>query len=328
MAVTAKAAASADERSIVISRTIAAPRELVFEAWTDPRHLAQWWGPNGFTTTTQSFDMRPGGVWRFVMHGPDGRDYDNRITFDEIAKPERIVYHHGGGGDVEPVQFRTTVTFDAAGGRTKLTLRMVFPTAEERDRVVREYGAEEGGHQTVARLADYVARMAAPGAGAAGVPFTITRALDAPRPLVWQAWTEPDRLKRWWGPKGFIVRHCTLDLRPGGVFHYGLVTPNGQEMWGKFVYREIVAPERLVFVSSFSDGDGKTMRSPFSESWPLEVLASLTFSEDRGRTMLALHSVPVNATQAEQDTFAVWHGSMQQGWTGTLDQLAGHLSES
>ena len=96
-------------------REFDAPRALVWQAWTDPKHLAQWWGPNGFSTTTSAFDMRPGGVWRFVMHGPDGRDYENRITFDEIVKPERIRYHHGGGSDVEPVQFRTTVTFEDLG---------------------------------------------------------------------------------------------------------------------------------------------------------------------------------------------------------------------
>jgi uncharacterized protein YndB with AHSA1/START domain len=94
-----------DPRSIVATRVLDAPRELVFSAWTDQKHLAQWWGPNGFTTTTYAFDFRAGGVWRFVMHGPDGRDYENRITFDEIVEPERIVYHHGGGDDVEPVQF-------------------------------------------------------------------------------------------------------------------------------------------------------------------------------------------------------------------------------
>ena len=132
----------------------------MFEAWTDPKHLAQWWGPNGFTTTTSAFDMRPGGVWRFVMHGPDGRDYENRITFDEIVKPERFVYHHGGGDDVEPVQFRTTVTFEDLGGnRTRLTLHAVFPSAAERDRVIKEYGADKGAEQTLSRLADYVAKL-------------------------------------------------------------------------------------------------------------------------------------------------------------------------
>jgi uncharacterized protein YndB with AHSA1/START domain len=139
------------------TRVFDAPRELVFEAWTDPKHLAEWWGPNGFTTTTSAFDMRPGGVWRFVMHGPEGRDYENRITFDEIVKPERIAYHHGGGDNVEPVQFRTTVTFEDLGGKTRLTMRGVFPSAAERDRVIKEYGADKGLAQTLARLADFVA---------------------------------------------------------------------------------------------------------------------------------------------------------------------------
>jgi uncharacterized protein YndB with AHSA1/START domain len=148
-----------DPRTIVGVREFDAPRELVFEAWTDPEHLAQWWGPDGFTTTTSAFDMRPGGVWRFVMHGPDGRDYENRITFDEVVKPERLVYHHGGGDDVEPVQFRTTVTFEDIGGRTRLTMRGVFPSSAERDRVIREYGADKGLVQTLTRLGEYVAKM-------------------------------------------------------------------------------------------------------------------------------------------------------------------------
>ena len=145
---------------MVGAREIDAPRDLVWSVWTDPRHLAQWWGPNGFTTTTSAFDMRPGGVWRFVMHGPDGRDYENRITFDEIVKPERLIYHHGGGSDVEPVQFRTIVTFEDLGdSRTRVTLRGTFPSAEERARVIKEYGADKGLVETLARLADYVARQ-------------------------------------------------------------------------------------------------------------------------------------------------------------------------
>jgi uncharacterized protein YndB with AHSA1/START domain len=148
-----------DPRAIVGTRVFDAPRELVWTAWTDPKHLAQWWGPIGFTTTTSAFDMRPGGVWRFVMHGPDGRDYQNRITFDEIVKPERIVYRHGGGEDVEPVQFTQTVTFEDVGGKTKLIWRGVFPSAAERERVIKEYGADKGLVQTLSRLADYVAAL-------------------------------------------------------------------------------------------------------------------------------------------------------------------------
>ena len=145
-----------DPRLIIGIREFDAPRELVFSVWTDAK--PQWWGPNGFTTTTSRFEFRPGGVWRFVMHGPDGRDYQNRVTFDEIVPPERIVYRHGGGDDVEPVQFRQTVIFEDLGGRrTRITWRGDFPSAAERDRVIKEYGAAEGLVQTMARLADYVA---------------------------------------------------------------------------------------------------------------------------------------------------------------------------
>jgi uncharacterized protein YndB with AHSA1/START domain len=150
-----------DVLAIIAMRVFDAPRELVFKAWSDPRHLAQWWGPDGFTATTQAFDMRPGGIWRFVMHGPDGRDYENRVTYDEIVKPERIRYHHGGGEDVEPVQFHTTVTFENLGGnRTRPTLHAVFPSAAARDRVIKEYGADKGAVQTLSRLGDYLAKMA------------------------------------------------------------------------------------------------------------------------------------------------------------------------
>jgi uncharacterized protein YndB with AHSA1/START domain len=148
-----------DPRSIIGVRVFDAPRDLVFSVWTDPKHLAQWWGPTGFTTTTSSFDMRPGGVWRFVMHGPDGRDYQNRITFEEIVPPTRIVYRHGGDDDVEPVRFTTTVTFQDIGGKTRITMRLDFPSAAERDRVNAEYGADKGLAQTLTRLEQHVVKM-------------------------------------------------------------------------------------------------------------------------------------------------------------------------
>ena len=147
-------------RTILTTRVYDAPRALVFEAFTDPKHLAQWWGPDGFRTTTSAYECKPGGVWRFVMHGPDGRDYQNRITFDEVVPPERIVYRHGGGDDVEPVQFRTTVAFEDLGKRTRIVMRMDFPSAAERDRVIKEYGADKGLVQTLGRLAEHVAALA------------------------------------------------------------------------------------------------------------------------------------------------------------------------
>jgi uncharacterized protein YndB with AHSA1/START domain len=147
-------------REILVAREFDAPRELVFDAWTQPEHAGQWWGPTGFTTTTLRMDVRPGGVWEHVMHGPDGVDYPNRTIYEEVVRPERLVYSHGGNkpGDVD-VQFRVTVTFEDVGGKTRLTMRSVFPSVEDRERVVRDYGALEGAHQHLGRLAQYLPQM-------------------------------------------------------------------------------------------------------------------------------------------------------------------------
>jgi uncharacterized protein YndB with AHSA1/START domain len=143
------------DREIVLERLLDAPRQLVFDAFTTPEHVVHWWGPTGFTITNHEMDVRPGGVWRFMMHGPDGVDYPNLVEFIEVSRPERLVYQHRGEGSDEST-FQVTVTFDDAGGRTRLTMRMVFPSAEARDFVVREFGAIERGNETLDRLASYV----------------------------------------------------------------------------------------------------------------------------------------------------------------------------
>ena len=141
-------------REIVASRVFDAPRELVWKAWSDPKHIVQWWGPNGFTTTMQEMDFRPGGVWRFVMHGPDGTDYQNKSIYREIVKPERITYSHVSG----PL-FEATVTFTAQGDNTRVEVRMVFESAELREKVAKDFGAVEGLHQTLERLGQRLAIM-------------------------------------------------------------------------------------------------------------------------------------------------------------------------
>ena len=159
-AITKNHATSTANREIVITRVFDAPRELVWEAWTNPEHVVHWWGPNGFTTTIEKMDVRVGGVWKHVMHGPDGKDYPNKSVFTEVIKPERIEFSHDGGTKGKPgVQFDATWTFEALGVQTKVTIYMLFPTASDRDRVVKEYGAIEGGKQTLARLADYLAKI-------------------------------------------------------------------------------------------------------------------------------------------------------------------------
>jgi uncharacterized protein YndB with AHSA1/START domain len=147
-------------RELVFTRVFDAPRELLFEVWTDPNHLARWWGPRGFTITSLEMDARPGGMWRLIMHGPDGVDYKNRIVYLEVARPERLVYKHAGEEKDEAVRFTVTVTFEEAAGKTRLTMRMVFDSAQERDHVVRTYGAEQGAMQTLERLREHLATIA------------------------------------------------------------------------------------------------------------------------------------------------------------------------
>jgi len=160
------------------------------------------------------------------------------------------------------------------------------------------------------------------------VEFVITRVFDAPRDLVFKVWTEPAHLMQWWGPKGFTMQKCELDLRPGGTFHYGLRAPDGSDMWGRFVYREIVVPERLVFVVSFADKDGNIVRHPWNAHWPLETLSTVTFAAQDGRTRITVQWVPHNATDKERETFREGRESMQQGWTGTFDQLTDYLTKA
>ncbi|MCE9556437.1 MAG: SRPBCC domain-containing protein [Planctomycetes bacterium] len=159
-------------------------------------------------------------------------------------------------------------------------------------------------------------------------PFIITRTFDAPRELVWKAWTERDRLMEWFGPKGFTMSVGELDFRPGGTFHYCLKSAEGHAMWGKWVYREIVPPERIVLVSSFSDEQGGKTRHPMAADWPLETLSTTTFSEQNGKTTITIEWSPLNATDAERRMFDSAHAGMNQGWGGTFEQLEAYLGKT
>jgi uncharacterized protein YndB with AHSA1/START domain len=461
-------------REIVITRLLDAPRELVWDAWTDPQKVVQWWGPRGFTTTHEVMDLRAGGVWKRTMHGPDGKDYPNKSVFIEVVKPERLVYSHGGGtkGEVGAT-FIATITFEAVGSKTRLTMRSVFPTPAVREHVVKVYRAVEGGNQTLDRLEEHlgssvkpgllvktrildasreavfaawteparlqrwwgpvgftnpvcqfdlkpggairidmrapdgtvypmtgrvvefvkptklvfeaaalnaarepvlevmntltiedyggrtkltlharVTRAAGDGEGyAAGMDdgwkqslerlagelvkrepdskeFTLTREIAAPRERVWKAWTEASHLTAWWGPRGCKIRIVKLELEPGGVFHYAMGFPDGSEVYGRFTYLEIVKPERLVWVNSFSDEQGNVAPHPMAPGWPLEMRTSVTFTEAGGKTILSLRSVAQNASETERKTFEDGFASMTAGFNGTFDQLVAHLTKA
>lgn len=306
--------APASDREIVATRIFDAPREIVWRMWTDPEHIAKWWGPDGFTNTIQHMDVRPGGEWEFIMHGPDGTDYKNKFVYVEVTSPRRIVYDHVTG----PL-FRSSVTFAEVGEKTRVHVRMRFDDASIREHVAKEFHAIEGLEQNLNHLADRLAAVA-------DEELVITRVFNAPRDLVFKAWTEAEHLRRWWGPKGFKMLQCSVDLRPGGMFHYGMEAPNGAQMWGKFVYREIVPPERLVFVVSFSDKDAGTVRAPFSENWPLQVFNAVTFEEQQGKTIVTLRGGAFAASEEERAAYKAMHPSMQQGFAGTFAQLDEYLA--
>lgn len=313
-------------REIMISRDYDAPLALVWKAWTEPAHLAQWWGPNGFSITTFEYNFRPGGIWRFLMHGPDGRDWANRVTFREIVPHKKLVYDHGGEGADKGIQFHVTVTFAEKAGRTNVTMRSVFPTREELDKVVRENGALEGAKQHTARLAAYLPKLADQG-HAAEKAFVFARELSAPRPLVFKAWTEPDQLARWWGPKGMKLEVLAADIRVGGRFHYAMIAPGGETMWGLMVFRELEPTQRIVWVNSFADKAGKIARAPFSPLIPLEMHNTVLL-EDRGpKTLLTLRSGPINATKEERAFFEGMFKGMEAGFGGSFEQLEAWLTK-
>ena len=156
--------------------------------------------------------------------------------------------------------------------------------------------------------------------------ITFTRVLDAPRELVFKAWTEPGHFANWWGPKGFTLEVVKMDARPGGEFLGFQTSPDGNHvMWGKFAYQEVLEPEKVAFIQSFSDEHGSTIRAPFSANWPLEIINIITLEDDEGKTVLTLKGGPVNASAEEQEAYNSMATMLQQGLEGTFDQLADYL---
>lgn len=310
----ATATETSSSAEIVAARTFDAPRDLIWKMWTDPEHTAKWWGPNGFTNTIEKMDVRPGGEFVLVMHGPDGTDYPNRFVFREVVKPERIAYSHLSG----PL-FEATTTFAEDGGKTTVTVRMEFATAELRNKVVEQFGADRGLEEELGKLDAYLTKMQRPD------EFVISRLFDAPRDLVFRAWADPAELQKWFGPKGAENFYSKGEVKPGGVYHYGMRVPAMGEVWGRWVYREIVPPERLVWVNSFSDKDGGVARHPMAPTWPAELLTTVTFDDEGGKTRVTVRWVPINAGDDERDTFIAAKESMKGGWTGTFDRLDDYL---
>jgi uncharacterized protein YndB with AHSA1/START domain len=304
------------DRAILLSRVVQASPQRVWEALTDPAQLAQWWGPNGFRTTTESIEVRPGGLWKSTMHGPDGRDYPNWARYVEVVPPERLTYDHGGGKPGETrADFHMRITLEDLGGRTKVTFRHLFARKEDRDYVVREYGALEGGKQTLAHLAEHVAPTPPQGKAQVAVPpgtreIRVVRVFDAPRAKVWRALTEPELLARWWGRGNKLVVE-RFEARPGGHWRFVEHSEGGpQGFEGRFA--DLQPPERLVMTFEWDGMPGHVALQDMS----LEELPD-------GRTKLVATSLFM--TQEDRDGMVAsgMEGGMNESYAALDKVLAG-----
>ena len=288
------------------TRVLPYPPERVFAAFRDGAQLARWWGPRGFANEFHEFDLRPGGRWRFDMVAPDGSRHAQEKTFKEVDAPHRIVLAHAQSGH----DFDMSMTFDAVPEGTRVTWRMRFASAADLARVHKHI--VEGNEQNFDRLAQHLAATASDAAA-----IVLQRTFAASREKVWRAWTEPALLARWWSPSSMTPVIRALDLRPGGVFHYGMRDAEGKTTWGIATYREIVAPARIVYVDSFADEHGRLAHPSaygMSDSHPVESLVTITFEETVGGTLVTLrHEIPATTTE---------RAGAVEGWSEMLKRMA------
>ena len=288
---------STAERELLLSRLFNAPIELVWEVWTKPEHIKNWWGPNGFQNTIFKMDVRPGGVWDFVMHGPDGTNYKNKSVFKEVIKHKKIVYDHISGP-----RFLTTIEFEKQEDKTFIKWHMLFESREEFIQVVKTFKADEGLRQNMDKMATYLDK------GYASDELTITRIINAPKELVFKAWTDAKMLAKWWGPNGFTSPVCEIDVKPGGRIYIDMKAPDGTVYPMDGEVHEIIPNEKFVFMSAALDENNKRL---------FEVMNTLTLTEENGKTKLTLHAKVSNIRPEGKQHVS----GMNEGWSQSIERL-------
>lgn len=309
-------AAKSKPNEIALSRVYDAPVNMVWDAWVEPEQVAQWWGPRGFTLTTAHKDVRTGGSWKYVMHGPDGTDYPNHTKFLEVEKHRRLVYDHGGNDD-QPPMFRVTVVFTPVGEKTKMDMTMAFvdaPTAKQTKKFIRE----AGGNATWDRLAEYLAK---------DDRFVINRTFDAPIDLVFDMWTKPEHIAAWLPPTGFTMAYRRAEIRPGGSSFAMMTNGQGLTMYSHAEYRELERPHRIVYAQNFCDEHEHMSRHPLAPTWPAVMRTTVTLTaEDTDRTRVTIvWELEGDVTAEERATFVAGKPGMTMGWTGSFDKLEAYL---
>jgi len=305
---------------INITRLYDAPVQAVWDAWTDPEQVAQWWGPRGFTLTTHSKDLKPGGVWHYTMHGPDGVDYPNKTQYFEVVTRSRLVYDHGGNDDRPPL-FRVTVLFAEVDGKTRMDMSMRLSTPKAAEEM-RKFIKHAGGDATWDRLSEYLGK-----ASSGKEKFVITRSFDAPIELLFSMWTDPRHFSQWLPPTGFEMHFIRSDIREGGSTFYRM--SNGEvTMYGRAHYLKMIKPVGLVYTQQFCDENETLTRHPMAPTWPEALLTSVVLAaEGPDRTRVTVTWEPYGATTPEElAAFIEMKGSMTQGWTGSFDKLEARLA--
>lgn len=308
---------------IYLSRIYDAPVRLVWAAWTDPKKAAHWWGPRGFTITTHSKELKVGGQWIYTMHGPDGTDYPNIATYHEIVEHKRLVYDHGATETTPPL-FRVTVLFEEKAGRTHMEMTMALATAEAAAQT-KKFIKDAGGNGTWDRLAEYLEQTSH-----GREVFVVNRSFSAPIELLYQLWTKPEHFARWLPPSGFDMEFIQKDIRVGGRSLFKMFNKEGASMYGSILYREMRAPERLVYVQDFRDANDRLARHPMLPVWPESMTATVSFTaESATETRVKVEWEPsASATPEELAAFIANRPSMTQGWTGSFDKLDELLAHS
>lgn len=306
---------------IYITRIYDAPVQAVWDAWTDPEQVAKWWGPRGFTITTHSKDLRPGGHWNYTMHGPDGVDYPNTTHYFEVEKHKKLFYDHGGSDDRPPL-FRVTVLFTEIKGKTKMEMTMALPTPEAAVET-KKFIKKAGGNSTWDRLAEYLEKESS-----GKENFVINRTFDAPLDLMFQMWTDPKHFSQWLAPTGMTMQFIRSDIRTGGNTLY-YMTGNNLKMYGRAHYLEIRKPDLLVYTQQFCDENENISRHPLAPTWPETMLTTVNLTaEGSNQTRVTVTWEPHGATTPQElETFIRAKGGMTQGWTGSFDKLDEYLSK-
>jgi uncharacterized protein YndB with AHSA1/START domain len=313
----------ADKPLIISSRLIAASRDLLWKLLTNPEHLQHFWGPDGFTNSYKSFDLRVGEEARFTMHGPDGTNYPNRFVFRAIEPPHLLRFELDDGGEADVgLKFINEIELMEEGDKTRIEMRLATSDIATRDAIA-GYGGE-GGRQNLDRLAVYAAPMVQE-----NNLFVIERSFPVSQQRLFRACTDKKEMAQWFAPPGMTTIKAEQDLKPGGIYHYGLSSGQGNEMWGKVTYKEITPHRRLVYRQSFSDPEGGLTRHPMAPTWPMEMLTVMDFiPEGDKQTRLKISWIYAGIDDAEGETFRAAHDGMNGGWTGTLDGLYAYLTNN